>query len=163
MRKIVVFLLVFAAVLLTLASELLWGDVSAPITASRVPLLCALSGGIGGCVYCLRAVYLNACVRRQWDDTWQPWYYIRPFVSLLCGGISWLFLKAGLLILEANSHADASELGFYALGFIAGLNVDKFIAKVEDVAQAAWGIEKSRASRVIQESPTEKMDPDPRA
>jgi hypothetical protein len=65
----------------------------------------------------------------------------------VCGGISWLFLKAGLLILEATPSTDASDLGFYALAFIAGLNVDKFISKVEDIAQAAWGIEKSRASK----------------
>jgi hypothetical protein len=104
----------------------------------------------------LRSVYLTACVRRQWDDTWQPWYYIRPFVSLICGGISWLFLKARLLVLKASSHVDASELGFYGLGFNAGLNVDKFIAKVENIGQAAWGIEKSRASRAIEESPTDK-------
>ena len=58
---------------------------------------CALVGGIGGVVYCLRGVYLNACVKKVWDDQWQPWYYIRPIVSHLCGAISFLFLKAGLL------------------------------------------------------------------
>ena len=38
----------------------------------RVPLTSALVGGLGGCVYCLRAVYLNACVYKRWDDDWQP-------------------------------------------------------------------------------------------
>jgi len=38
-------------------------------------------------------------------------------------------------------------LGFLALAFIAGLNVDKFITKIEDIAQATWGIEKSRTAR----------------
>ncbi len=104
-------------------------------------------GGLGGIVYCLRGVYLNACVKKTWDKEWHPWYYIRPLVSLVCGGISYLFLKAGLLVLESNQSVDSSNLGFLALAFIAGLNVDKFISKIEDVAQAAWGIEKSRASK----------------
>jgi len=56
-----------------------------------------------------------------------------------------MFLKAGLLILESGQKENASEIGFYALAFIAGLNVDKFLAKIEDVAQAVWGIEKSRS------------------
>ena len=109
--------------------------------------LCTFTGGLGGVVYCLRGVYLNACVRKEWDDDWQPWYYIRPLVSHVCGAISYLFLQAGLLVLEAKSSADSTNLGFLALAFIAGLNVDKFIAKIEDIAQATWGIEKSRATK----------------
>lgn len=31
-----------------------------------------------------------------------------------------------------------------AVAFIAGLNVDKFTSKLEDLAKAAWGVEKSR-------------------
>lgn len=109
--------------------------------------LCVIMGGLGGVVYCLRGVYLNACVRKSWDKEWHPWYYIRPLVSLVCGGISYLFLKAGLLILESNQSSDSSNLGFLALAFIAGLNVDKFVSKIEDVAQAVWGIEKSRTAK----------------
>lgn len=68
-----------------------------------------------------------------------------------------MFLKAGLLLLEAAAQRpDATQLGYLALAFIAGLNVDKFIAKVEDIAQATWGIEKSRVGREkLSESKTE--------
>lgn len=57
-----------------------------------------------------------------------------------------LFLKAGLLVLESSSNVGASEMGFFALAFIAGFNVDKFVAKIEEVAKAVWGIEKTRSS-----------------
>lgn len=108
---------------------------------------CAAVGGIGGSIYCLRGIYLNACVRKSWDDDWKPWYYIRPLVSHACGAVSYLFLKAGLLVLEAGRESDASNLGILALAFIAGLNVDKFLTKIEDIAQSTWGIEKSRTSK----------------
>jgi len=113
----------------------------------RVPIICALVGGLGGVTYCLRAVYLSACVRKNWDDTWKPWYYIRPIVSGICGAVSFLFLKAGLLVLDASQNADSNLLGFYTLSFIAGLNVDNFIKKLEDIAQATWGIKKSRVNQ----------------
>lgn len=118
--------------------------------ASAAPVIlgvkCAMVGGLGGCMYCLRAIYLNYSARRQWSSDWYPWYIIRPFVSAGSGAVAYLFLKAGLLVLESGTRTDASDLGFYAISFIAGLNVDKFIRKIEEVAQSVWGIEKSRAS-----------------
>lgn len=94
----------------------------------------------------MRAIYLNYSARRQWSSDWYPWYIIRPIVSAGSGAVAYLFLKAGLLMLESGTHPDASELGFYAISFVAGLNVDKFMKKIEDVAQSVWGIEKSRTA-----------------
>lgn len=91
---------------------------------------------------------LSECVcKKQWDDLWQPWYYIRPVVSHVCGAVSFIFLKAGLLLLEAKRSDSSTDLGFFALALIAGLNVDKFVSKIEDIAQATWGIEKSRTAK----------------
>ncbi len=112
----------------------------------KLVLECICIGGLGGVLYCLRGIYLNYCVLNQWSNVWLAWYIIRPIVSLVCGGVSFLFLKAGLLVLEAKKEVDASNLGFFALAFIAGMNVDKFISKIEEIAQATWGIEKTRSS-----------------
>lgn len=110
--------------------------------------LCALVGGIGGVTYCLRGIYLNACVRNSWDPKWLPWYFIRPVVSHICGGVSFAFLRTGLLVLDSSPRPDGYHLGFIVLAFIAGLNVDRFLGKIEDVAQTTWGIEKSRSAQV---------------
>lgn len=116
----------------------------------RLLLSCILIGGVGGVLYCFRGVYLNHSVKDQWADKWLVWYFIRPLISLICGGVSYIFLKAGLLVLEAQKENDASNLGFYALSFIAGMNVDNFISKLEDLADATWGIKKSRASKNLE-------------
>jgi hypothetical protein len=113
----------------------------------QLAILCGLSGGIGGVTYCLRGIYLNACVFDQWNDKWLPWYFIRPLVSFVCGIVSCLFLKAGLIVLEAKQLGEPTNLAFFALAFIAGLNVDKFVEKIEDIAQVTWGIKKSRTAR----------------
>ena len=107
---------------------------------------CSLIGATGGIVYCLRAVYLNWCVKGQWDDNWCVWYYIRPLVSFVIGGVAFIFLNAGLLVLDATQASSHSAYGFLALSFIAGLNVDRFIVRIEELAQSTWGIRPSRSS-----------------
>lgn len=109
--------------------------------------LSAAVGGVGGVVYCLRAVYLNACVFKTWSYDWLPWYFLRPILSLVCGALSYAVLRAGLLVLDSDGGiVDGNPIGFYVLAFVAGLNVDRFLGKVEEIAQATWGIGKSRAS-----------------
>lgn len=146
LKRIIFYLLIVLLVdLLAMAYSFL---AEMPFWWQKLELLvgCVLVGGVGGVLYCLRAVYISACIRKEWDDIWQPWYYIRPIVSHLCGGVSFLFLKAGLLVLESQKTGETTNIGFYALAFIAGMNVDKFIAKIEDIAKTTWGIDKSRIS-----------------
>jgi hypothetical protein len=147
MKKIIAYLAALAALDVVLLICTRVGLTPSWWSALGLVTSCTLIGGLGGSIYCLRGVYLNACVRGSWDDQWQPWYYIRPLVSHLCGAVSFLFLRAGLLLLEAQPREQTSDLGFLALAFIAGLNVDKFISKIEDIAQATWGIEKSRTAK----------------
>jgi hypothetical protein len=147
MKKVIVYL-IFVLLLISAAAL---ADLSKSLPAwsndYRLWLRCVLLGSLGGALYCLRSVYLNACVRKKWDADWETWYYLRPLGSAICGLVSCLFLKAGLLLLEAGQKTDSSQLGFYAFAFIAGLNVDNFVAKIEDIALSTWGIQKSRASQ----------------
>lgn len=146
MVKVIAYLLV--VLLLVLFGLVLPVTPYAPSWLANIglPYQCALIGVVGGVIYCLRAVYVNGCAKKQWDAEWAPWYYIRPIVSLISGGVSWLFLKAGLLVLDATQVNASSDLGFLALAFIAGYNVDKFLTKLEQLSEAAWGIEKSRSA-----------------
>ncbi len=147
MIGIAIYLFVFLAGLIATTIALFSGALPEWIINYKLVITCALSGGYGGVLYCLRGIYLNYSVKKSFSSEWYPWYVIRPFVSILSGGVSFLFLKAGLLVLEAQSGDNSTHLGFYALAFIAGLNVDKFISKIEDIAQATWGIEKSRTAK----------------
>lgn len=144
---IVLYLIVICAVCATYLTLALLGQIPPSWEPIRIGLACCCTAGVGGVLYCLRAVYMNRCVRNQWSSQWNWWYILRPLTSFICGGASYLFLKAGLLVLESKTEGGASEIGFYALAFIAGLNVDKFVAKIENVAHAVWGIEKSRSAK----------------
>ena len=127
------------------------GNIPQEYEPIRVAFACCITACLGGCLYCIRAVYINKSAKQRWNPVWHIWYFLRPLASFICGGASFLFLKAGLLILESSTKSNASEVGFYALAFVAGLNVDKFVAKIEDVAHAVWGIERSRSNKNSEE------------
>lgn len=145
MIKAVLYLLAVLAGFTTFGIQMLYGNIVVP-EAIQLALYCGICGGIGGVTYCLRGIYLNACVFDRWTEKWLPWYFIRPLVSFICGIVSYIFLKSGLIVLEAQQGDHSTNLAFYALAFIAGLNVDKFIEKLEDIAQVTWGIKKSRVA-----------------
>lgn len=105
---------------------------------------CLLAGLTGGVVYCMRGIYINFCVRKKWDSDWIIWHVIRPFVSAICGVVCYFFLQAGLLLLKGAESADFSPYVYYVLAFLAGLNVDKFIKKLEEISKAVIGVEKSK-------------------
>lgn len=145
MIRAILYLLAMLAAYALLGIQMLLGNIIVP-ESIQLAVYCGICGGIGGVTYCLRGVYLNACVFDRWSEKWLPWYFIRPLVSFICGVVSFVFLKSGLIVLEAQQSQHPSNLAFYALAFIAGLNVDKFIEKVEDIAQVTWGIKKSRVA-----------------
>lgn len=147
MKKIFFYLITLLALYSTIGLLAVFNKFNIAFESFRLLVYCGIFGGIGGITYCLRGIYLNACVHNRWSDSWLPWYYIRPVVSVITGAISSIFLKAGLIVLEAKQSDNPTNLAFYALAFIAGLNVDRFLEKIEDVAHVTWGIKKSRASQ----------------
>lgn len=109
-------------------------------------IISVIFGGIGSCMYCLRAIYLNVCVHNRWSTTWLPWYFIRPFVGLILGGSAYLFIKSGLLLFCTQPSAQGLY-PIWSMAFLAGLNVDGFIQRVESIGQRAWGISPSAQHR----------------
>ena len=105
-----------------------------------------LFGLVGGCTYCIRGLYLQYCVKKEWDNRWIVWHIIRPFVSAICGAISLLLVKAGLLLFAVSHTNLQSHYGIYALAFVAGLNVDNFIKKIESIFKELIGINKTNVS-----------------
>jgi hypothetical protein len=146
MKRVITYLAVLTAAagygLLLAASD----GLPAVLAPYELLVQCALMGALGGLVYCLRGVYLSRSVRKDWSDDWITWYAIRPWVSLICGGVAFVFLEAGLLVLEADQASGSTVAGYLAFSFVAGLNVDGVLKRIEGVAEAAWGIDPSRAS-----------------
>ncbi len=127
------------------------------IVDNLLGIKCVLTGCLGGSLYCLRAVYLNRCVRNSWDPRWLPWYYLRPLTSAVCGLAAYLCLRAGLVVLDASQQDSAAgDYGYLVFALFAGINVDRFMAKMEDLGQSLFGIELSRTAKASKESKESK-------
>jgi len=118
-----------------------------PTWLSKHQLLveCVLFGLIGGCLYCLRAVYLNRCVRKSWDTIWLSWYVLRPLVSLIMGGMTYFMINVGLIAIGGKAISSPEHL-FYILAFFSGLNVDGFLKKFEGQISKTTGVRQSKQS-----------------
>jgi hypothetical protein len=97
MKLIAVYLIAVLTILTTLVLQNILGNLVINHDALKIGVMSALVGGIGGCIYCLRAIYLQTCVKKQWSQEWLPWYYLRPIVSIACGGRK-LFISQGRTI-----------------------------------------------------------------
>lgn len=126
------------------------------LESSQLALRCALIAALGGILYCLRSVYLNRCVHDRWTKSWEIWYYLRPITSFICGIVAYVFLKAGLVVLDASQNSEAGNFGYYAFAFFAGLNVDKFVAKIEEIGKSLFGIEKTRNAKLSDDDKEDK-------
>ncbi|MCO4222132.1 hypothetical protein M2R27_08170 [Aeromonas hydrophila] len=107
---------------------------------------CVLVAVSGGGLYCLRAVYLNYSVRKQWDEVWVVWYLLRPFASGLMGFATYLIISAGLVAVGSPS-AEHPEKLLYVLSFFAGLNVDGFLKKFEGQVSSSVKVKESRQTQ----------------
>jgi hypothetical protein len=140
------FLVAIAAAIGTGLWYLAVADLPRWISAVQPVLVSVLMGSLGAAAYCIRAVYLNLGVHNRWSPNWYTWYFLRPAAGLIFGGVSYAILKAGLLLLDARDDSDGLNWGFVALAFIAGVNVDRFVRRMEEAAKATFGIKPSRAS-----------------
>jgi hypothetical protein len=106
---------------------------------------CVAMGGLAGCLYCLRGIYLNYSVKQRWDGPrYAMWYVLRPIVSCMAGGISLVFLNAGLLSLDAKP-AGGSPYGYLAAAFFAGYSVERFLDRLSEIGQSTHGIKQPRS------------------
>ena len=113
----------------------------------QLAINCILIASLAGVLYCIRAVYTNYSAKNTWEKRWEVWYYLRPLASAIAGLAAFIFLKAGIAILEASQSGEAGMYGYMAFSFVAGYNVDRFLKKIEDLAKSKFGVEQSGSYR----------------
>ncbi len=142
-----VYVLAFLFSLTFLLGCLYLGDIGERLPPAAKSLgASVLVAGVAGTLYLIRAIYLNACVYQRWSSVWLPWYFLRPFTSMITGSLAWIALNAGIIALDAQHEPSLSNVGFLLIAFIAGYNVDNFLKLIEQKGKAALGVKESRAS-----------------
>lgn len=146
MKKIIIPYLLFLGVITVVIGLLIFYkviDFKEPTVNFAV--YCFLFGAFGGIFHCLRGYYLHTALLKDWDKDWNVWYFIRPIVSGMLGLISLFFVKTGLLIFQSNPVTfiqGENVMGYFVVAFIAGYNVQNFLAKLEEISEVTLGIKK---------------------
>ncbi|ELA8193719.1 TPA: hypothetical protein ACPJ16_004969 [Vibrio alginolyticus] len=130
-RRLTLYLLLLLALPVAYYSLLVTTGLPAWLFKFRLLNECILFGLIGGVVYCLRGIYINHCVLKQWCGSWALWYLLRPLVSMIMGGVSYFILMSGLMAIGISDISKSPEHFFYLVAFFAGLRVDSFLKHFE--------------------------------
>lgn len=123
------------------------GDSSMWFPIQQLPLQSMLVGAVGGVSYCMRAVYINRCVKNEWNARWWPWYVVRPLLGSIVGVVAFLLISAGLFVFGGVHESSTRSYGILILSWVAGYNVDGFLSRIEKMAQFSWRISPSRLAK----------------
>lgn len=139
----VIYHIAWVAILLGVGYNWEWDSFS---SSTELATRFAFIGALAGAFYCLRSLYLHGSVHRDWGNEWIAWHLIRPITSAISSIFAFVMLKAGLIVLDSDQPASEIEQlwGFYFIALIAGLNVDKFQMKIEEMGKTLFGVEPSR-------------------
>jgi hypothetical protein len=147
MKKVISYQILVIMILAFLWAQGPLGWMPSWLVDYQLAINCILIASLAGVLYCIRAVYTNYSARNTWEKRWEVWYYLRPLASAVAGLVAFIFLKAGIAVLEASQTGDAGMYGYMAFSFVAGYNVDRFLKMIEDLAKSKFGVEQSGAYR----------------
>ncbi|MCC7354996.1 MAG: hypothetical protein IT330_14725 [Anaerolineae bacterium] len=97
-------------------------------------------GGIGGAVGALYSLWWHVADRQDFDRQYVMWYVVQPIMGMVLGGIIYLAIAAGFLVLQAVPPSDPTSVGSWLmpslLACIAGFR-QNFVYEVLNRIMAA--------------------------
>jgi hypothetical protein len=78
-------------------------------------------GGIGGVVGALYALWWHISEKQNFDRHYMMWYLVQPLMGLVLGGITFLILAGGFLILQVNLADDKASTGARLLPYLTAV------------------------------------------
>lgn len=96
--------------------------VSGPALLNINPILNTMFwGGIGGVVGALYALWWHISEQQNFDRNYMMWYLVQPLMGLVLGGITFLILTGGFLILQVDISDDKASTGARLLPYLTAV------------------------------------------
>ncbi|MCX7707180.1 MAG: hypothetical protein N2204_04145, partial [Anaerolineae bacterium] len=96
--------------------------VSGPALLNINPILNTMFwGGIGGVVGALYALWWHISEQQNFDRNYMMWYLVQPLMGLVLGGITFLILTGGFLILQVDLSDDKASTGARLLPYLTAV------------------------------------------
>jgi hypothetical protein len=100
-------------------------------------IIMLLAGALGSLVYEIRAYYIHACEKKDFNRAHIPWYVLWFFQGALLGLIFYFVVRGGLLLITISgndqSQADLNTWSLAAIGSLVGLFSKYALAKLRQV------------------------------
>lgn len=94
-------------------------------------------GGIGGVTSALWSLYHHVSVLRDYDPVENLWYYSQPVLGMVLGGVVFLVIGSGFLVVQVDLAAQDAALGARllpaAVAVVAGFRQTMFLDLVERI------------------------------
>ena len=94
-------------------------------------------GGIGGVTNALWSLYHHVSVARDYDPVENLWYYSQPVLGMVLGGIVFLVMGAGFLVVQVDLAAQDVALGARmlpaAIAVVAGFRQNMVLDLIERI------------------------------
>ena len=98
------------------------GTVTGPSLMNIYPIFNTMIwGGIGGIVGALYTLWWHISEQQDFDRNYMTWYLVQPLLGLVLGGIVFLLLAGGFLILQVNLTDDKAVTGARLLPYLAAV------------------------------------------
>lgn len=68
-------------------------------------------GGIGGATAAMWSLYYHISVQRDYEPIENLWYYTQPLIGMVLGGIVFLIMGSGFLVVQATPTAGDAAIG----------------------------------------------------
>jgi hypothetical protein len=112
--------LIFAGPLTQLITR--GGEVTGPALLNVYPIInTMLWGGIGGIVGALYTLWWHISQEQDFDRNYLMWYLVQPLMGLVLGGIIFLIMAGGFLIVQVNLADDKASTGARLLPYLAAV------------------------------------------
>jgi hypothetical protein len=100
----------------------LWGAVTGPSLMNIYPLFNTMMwGGIGGIVGALYTLWWHISEQQDFDRQYLTWYLVQPLLGMVLGGIVFLLLASGFLILQVNLTDKDAATGARLLPYLTAV------------------------------------------
>jgi hypothetical protein len=119
-------------------------------------------GGIGGVTSALWSLYHHISVERDYDPVENLWYYSQPVLGMVLGGIVFLVLGSGFLVVQVDLAAQDAALGARllpaAVAVVAGFRQSMVLDLIERIVSLIVPDQKGTSSALqpVAEQPAQQ-------
>ncbi|HEY64280.1 MAG TPA: hypothetical protein G4O02_06875 [Caldilineae bacterium] len=114
--------------------------VSSTLVSQAIPFLSTLLwGGIGGVVSALWSLHWHISDQLDFDKDYVMWYLEQPLLGIVLGGIVYLIMGTGFLVLQTDLTVESANLGARllpsTLAFVGGFRQNLVYSLIDKIVQ----------------------------